>query len=88
MVMDAVDAIVPSVDHPPPLHQALRTCLVRSSCEYRHGHQAPVPGRQKFVQAIVDQAWAFNTIWKRPENLPTETEIHAPQRWIDRVLKA
>lgn len=43
---------------------------------------------QKFVQTVVDQVGmeAFNAIWRRPENLPTETEIHAPQQWIDRVL--
>mgnify|MGYP003088531122 FL=1 len=28
----------------------------------------------------------FNTVWERPENLPTEREIHNPDAWIRRVL--
>lgn len=45
---------------------------------------------QKFVQHVVDQVGMekFNAIWQRPQNLPTETEIHDPQQWIDRVLGA
>ena len=43
---------------------------------------------QKFVQAVVDRRGmeAFNRIWERAEHLPSEREIHDPQRWIARVL--
>ncbi|WP_346845567.1 zinc-dependent metalloprotease [uncultured Rothia sp.] len=43
---------------------------------------------QKFVQFIVDSRGmaAFNRIWDSANNLPSETEIHDPQGWIDRVL--
>ncbi len=96
VVMDAVDAsIVPSVktirrrftkrsENLNAVQKFLRRLIGMDTKmrQYQDG--------QKFVQAVVDQAGmeAFNTIWQRPENLPTETEIHAPQRWIDRVLKA
>lgn len=45
---------------------------------------------QKFVQFIVDSRGmaAFNRIWDSANNLPSETEIHDPQGWIDRVLGA
>ena len=45
---------------------------------------------QKFVQFIVDAQGMqqFNRIWDGAQNLPTETEIHNPQAWIDRVLGA
>ena len=45
---------------------------------------------QKFVQFIVDARGMqqFNRIWYGAQNLPTETEIHNPQAWIDRVLGA
>lgn len=45
---------------------------------------------QKFVQFIVDARGMqqFNRIWDGAQNLPTETEIHNPQTWIDRVLGA
>lgn len=45
---------------------------------------------QKFVQFIVDARGmdAFNRIWTSPNTLPTESEIHNPQLWIDRVLGA
>lgn len=45
---------------------------------------------QKFVQFIVDARGMqqFNRIWDGAQNLPTETEIHNPQAWIDRVLGA
>jgi len=43
---------------------------------------------QKFVTAVVAAAGldGFNRIWEAPEHLPTEAEIHAPERWIARVL--
>lgn len=45
---------------------------------------------QKFVQFIVDARGMdqFNRIWEGPETLPTLSEIHNPQDWIDRVLGA
>ncbi|GGG60766.1 hypothetical protein GCM10011374_24560 [Kocuria dechangensis] len=43
---------------------------------------------QRFVRAVVDAAGLeqFNRIWDAPELLPTEAEIHAPERWIARVV--
>lgn len=45
---------------------------------------------QRFVSAVVDAVGLerFNRIWEAPEHLPTEAEIHAPERWIERVLGA
>ncbi|MEX5270996.1 zinc-dependent metalloprotease [Kocuria sabuli] len=45
---------------------------------------------QRFVSAVVDIVGLerFNRIWEAPEHLPTEAEIHAPERWIERVLGA
>jgi coenzyme F420 biosynthesis associated uncharacterized protein len=45
---------------------------------------------QRFVSAVVEAVGldGFNRIWEAPEHLPTEAEIHAPERWIDRVLGA
>jgi len=41
----------------------------------------------KFVTAVVDAIGmeGFNRIWERPENLPTEEEIHAPEAWVARM---
>lgn len=27
----------------------------------------------------------FNVVWQDPEHLPSEAELHTPQRWIDRI---
>lgn len=45
---------------------------------------------QRFVSAVVDIVGLerFNRIWEAPEHLPTEAEIHDPERWIERVLGA
>ncbi len=45
---------------------------------------------QRFVSAVVRAVGLeeFNRIWEAPEHLPTEAEIHAPERWIERVLGA
>lgn len=45
---------------------------------------------QRFVSAVVDAVGLerFNRIWEAPEHLPSEAEIHAPERWIERVLGA
>ncbi|WP_138417218.1 zinc-dependent metalloprotease [Sinomonas gamaensis] len=41
----------------------------------------------KFVNAVVERIGmdGFNRIWERPENLPTEEEIHAPEGWVARM---
>ena len=94
VIMDAVDAeIVPTVKtirrrfNRRSETQKLVTRLIsrllglhRKAAQYRDG--------QKFVQHIVDAVGMerFNTVWERPENLPTEREIHNPDAWIKRVL--
>jgi uncharacterized protein (DUF2342 family) len=39
------------------------------------------------VNAVVESVGmdGFNRIWERPENLPTEEEIHAPEGWVARM---
>jgi coenzyme F420 biosynthesis associated uncharacterized protein len=41
-----------------------------------------------FVRHVVDKVGMeqFNAVWAGPENLPSKDEIHAPERWIARVL--
>jgi coenzyme F420 biosynthesis associated uncharacterized protein len=41
----------------------------------------------KFVRAVTRQIGmeGFNAVWERPENLPTEEEIHHPDLWISRM---
>ncbi|MFC2486060.1 MAG: zinc-dependent metalloprotease, partial [Rothia dentocariosa] len=94
VVMDAVDAqIVPTVKtirrrfNRRSSTQKFLTKLIyrllgmnKKMAQYRDG--------QKFVQHIVDAAGMerFNVVWARPENLPTEREIHNPDAWIKRVL--
>ncbi|WP_422387477.1 zinc-dependent metalloprotease [Arthrobacter sulfonylureivorans] len=41
----------------------------------------------KFVRAVTRQVGmqGFNAVWARPENLPTEEEIHHPDLWISRM---
>lgn len=43
---------------------------------------------QRFVTTVVGTVGleSFNRIWEAPGHLPTEAEIHAPERWIERVL--
>ncbi|MUN63987.1 hydrolase [Kocuria sediminis] len=45
---------------------------------------------QRFVSGVVQAVGLeeFNRIWEAPEHLPTEAEIHAPERWVERVLGA
>ena len=94
VVMDAVDAqIVPTVKtirrrfNRRSSTQKFLTKLIyrllgmnKKMAQYRDG--------QKFVQHIVDAVGMerFNVVWARPENLPTEREIHNPDAWIKRVL--
>ncbi len=93
-VMDAVDStIVPTVktirrrfnarsDNHGALDRAIRTLMGMDAKmrQYSNG--------QKFVEYIVERAGmdTFNTVWTSAETLPTEAEIHDPQRWMDRVL--
>ncbi|MCA4135204.1 zinc-dependent metalloprotease [Arthrobacter sp. M4] len=41
----------------------------------------------KFVRAVVDQAGmqGFNRVWESADHLPTETEIHNPKQWLERM---
>ncbi|WP_421083631.1 zinc-dependent metalloprotease [Rothia nasimurium] len=94
VVMDAVDAdIVPSVKTIRrrfesrgknqgffPRFMGKLLGMDAKMAQYKNG--------QKFVQTIVDEVGmeSFNRIWEDPANLPTVAEIHAPDRWIDRVL--
>ena len=93
VVMDAVDSsIVPSVKTirrrfeqrgktRSPLEKAIRRLLQldMKAAQYRDG--------QKFVAHIVDAVGMekFNTVWQSPQHLPTEDELHDPQRWIERM---
>ncbi|TLP72760.1 zinc-dependent metalloprotease [Nesterenkonia sphaerica] len=93
VVMDAVDAsIVPTVKtirrrfeqrgkNRSPLEKLVRKLLQldAKAAQYRDG--------QKFVGHIVDTVGmeTFNTIWESPEHLPTEHELHNPDKWIERM---
>lgn len=93
VVMDAVDAsIVPTVKtirrrfedrgkNRSPLENFIRKLLQLDvkAAQYRDG--------QKFVGHIVDAVGMdrFNRIWEKPEHLPTEEELHAPDAWIERM---
>ncbi|MGO4455132.1 zinc-dependent metalloprotease [Arthrobacter sp. RAF14] len=41
----------------------------------------------RFVRAVVDRVGmeGFNKVWERPENLPTEAEIHDADTWLVRM---
>jgi coenzyme F420 biosynthesis associated uncharacterized protein len=43
---------------------------------------------ERFVRAVVEQTdmAAFNTVWERPENLPTKAELADPDAWVKRVV--
>lgn len=93
VVMDAVDAsIVPTVKtirrrfeargkNRSPLEKLIRRLLQMDvkAAQYRDG--------QKFVGHIVARVGMeqFNSVWKSPEHLPTEEELHDPDRWIRRM---
>ena len=66
------------------LDKALRRLLGLDAkmAQYRDG--------AKFVRAVVDKAGMaeFNTVWERPEHLPTKAEITDPDAWMTRVLTA
>lgn len=93
VVMDAVDAsIVPTVKtirrrfeargkNRSPLEKLIRRLLQMDvkAAQYRDG--------QKFVGHIVARVGMeqFNAVWESPEHLPTEEELHDPDRWIRRM---
>lgn len=93
VVMDSVDSsIVPTVktirrrfeergQFRSPLERAIRRLLQLDvkAAQYRDG--------QKFVDHIVAAVGMeeFNTVWQAPEHLPTEEELHDPDRWIERM---
>ncbi|MFW0109299.1 zinc-dependent metalloprotease [Rothia sp. P13129] len=94
VVMDSIDAsVVPSI-------KTIRQRFNRRSQTHTFFHKIvqklfgmerklqQYKDGQKFVQYIVDAQGMdrFNMMWERPENLPTEQEIHHPQQWIDRML--
>ncbi|MCC3289474.1 zinc-dependent metalloprotease [Arthrobacter sp. zg-Y1110] len=93
VVMDAVDAsIVPSVK---TIRQrfnnrgAKRTWIDRF---FRQVMGLDAKMRQysdgaRFVRAVTDSVGmeGFNRVWERPENLPTEAEIHSADLWIARM---
>lgn len=93
VVMDGIDAsVVPTVKtirrrfedrgaRRSPLEKLVRKLLQLDvkAAQYRDG--------QKFVGHIVEAVGmeSFNMVWRAPENLPTEEELHAPQQWITRM---
>lgn len=93
VVMDAVDAsIVPTVKTirrrfedrgktRSPLEKLIRRLLQMDvkAAQYRDG--------QKFVGHIVSEVGMekFNTVWDSAQHLPTEEELHDPERWIQRM---
>ncbi|MET1035958.1 MAG: zinc-dependent metalloprotease [Arthrobacter sp.] len=96
VVMDAVDAsIVPTVKtirqrfnrrgaHRGPVETWIRRFLGLEAKmrQYADG--------QRFVSAVVREIGmeGFNAVWERPENLPTERELHHHREWIRRVTGA
>ncbi|MCK6091034.1 zinc-dependent metalloprotease [Micrococcus endophyticus] len=93
VVMDGVDASVVSsvktirrrfedrADRRSPLDRMLRRLLGMDAkmAQYRDG--------QRFVSAAVAELGmaGFNVVWDAPELLPTEDELHHPERWTARV---
>ena len=93
VVMDAVDSsVVSSVktirrrfdargDRRSGLDRLLRRLLGMDAkmAQYRDG--------QRFVDAAVAELGrdGFNVVWDAPELLPSEEEIHAPDRWVARI---
>lgn len=93
VVMDGIDSsVVPTVktirqrfDHRSAHRSALDRWMRRlmgmdaKMRQYRDG--------QRFVQHAVQHLGmeAFNIVWEGPEHLPTETELHQPQQWVERM---
>ena len=93
VVMDAVDSsIVPSVKtirrrfnargkSRGPLEKFLRRVLGLDAKMRQYSDGA------RFVRRVVDRVGmeGFNSVWTSAEHLPTEEEIHAPDKWIARM---
>ncbi len=93
VVMDAVDAsIVPSVKtirrrfnargkSRGPLEKFLRRLLGLDAKMRQYSDGA------RFVRRVVDRVGmeGFNSVWASADHLPTEEEIHAPDKWIQRM---
>ncbi|MBG6179085.1 zinc-dependent metalloprotease [Arthrobacter sp. CAN_A1] len=93
VVMDAVDSsIVPSVKtirrrfnargkSRGPLEKFLRRVLGLDAKMRQYSDGA------RFVRRVVDRVGmeGFNSVWLSAEHLPTEEEIHAPDKWITRM---
>ncbi|WP_431860544.1 zinc-dependent metalloprotease [Micrococcus terreus] len=93
VVMDGIDSsVVPTVktirqrfDHRSAHRSALDRWMRRlmgmdaKMRQYRDG--------QRFVKHAVQQMGmdAFNIVWDGPEHLATETELHHPQQWVERM---
>lgn len=93
VVMDAVDSsIVPSVKtirrrfsargkSRGPVEKFLRRILGLDAKMRQYSDGA------RFVRRVVDRVGmdGFNVVWTSAEHLPTEEEIHAPDKWIARM---
>jgi coenzyme F420 biosynthesis associated uncharacterized protein len=93
VVMDSVDRdVIPSVatirkrfEKRSTTRSALQRLLLKAigmdakQAQYRDG--------ASFVSAAVDALGmeGFNVIWRGPEFLPTEEELHAPESWVQRM---
>ena len=93
VVMDAVDAsIVPSVK---TIRQRFNNRGAKRGWIDRFFRQImglDAKMRQysdgaRFVRSVTDRVGmeGFNRVWERPENLPTEAEIHSADLWITRM---
>lgn len=93
VVMDAVGpSVIPSVDvirerftvrreHPSALDTLARKALGMDAKMRQYSDGAA------FVQYVVERVGmdGFNRVWKSPAHLPSRTEIHAPDAWLDRL---
>lgn len=93
VVMDSVDrTVIPTVakirkrfDQRGSTRSTLQKLLMKvigmdaKQAQYRDG--------STFVRAAVDALGmeGFNVIWRSPEHLPTEKELHAPETWVQRM---
>ncbi|MGO3153096.1 MAG: zinc-dependent metalloprotease [Galactobacter sp.] len=93
VVMDSVDrTVIPTVakirkrfDQRGASRSTLQKLLMKAigmdakQAQYRDG--------AKFVRAAVDALGmeGFNVIWRSPEHLPIERELHAPETWVQRM---
>lgn len=94
VVMDTVDdAVIPTVDvlrqkmserraNPRASEAVVRRLLGMETklAQYRDG--------SLFVRAVVDEVGmqGFNRVWESPDTLPSRDELHAPDKWVARVV--